>query len=60
MNPNKKNSDMLIRINWSINRDAAEDRPFDESAKGLGSEILWAISLILLLTVIVMLIWLVV
>lgn len=49
----KKTGDLLIKINWSVNKDSSEDRPFDESAKGLGSEILWALGLIALLSVIV-------
>lgn len=53
MSQRKKPADMLIKISWSVNRDAAEDRPFDESAKGLGSEILWALCLIVLLSLIV-------
>jgi len=55
----KKPSELAIKINWSASRDSSEDRPFDESIKGLGSEILWALGLISLLIAIVALLWLV-
>jgi hypothetical protein len=59
VNDKKKNPELLIKINWSGSRDTVEDRPFDESAKGLGSEMLWAVGLLALLSVIVILFWLV-
>lgn len=55
----KKTSELAIKINWSTSKDSSEDRPFDESIKGLSSEILWALGLISVLIIIVSLVWLI-
>jgi hypothetical protein len=55
----RKPSELAIRINWSANRDSSEDRPFDESFKGLGSEMFWALGLIAFLSIIVAVAWLI-
>lgn len=55
----KAQNELSIRIKWSSGHDPSEERPFDEVAKGLTSEVIWSFALMGILFGIVVLIWLV-
>lgn len=42
MRKKTKPFDQFLKINWSSEKNKNDDRPFEESAKGLSAEILWS------------------